>query len=115
METRSAVEVDGVVHWVGGRSEGRMVVGKVLIGFDEVVLGVFVVVATDLVAIARLEDGEDIVEEVEDFDGGVVGQVRQAQRRSQIMFAHGRSSGVGQRAAALRRAAEESGGAKTSR
>jgi hypothetical protein len=57
-----------------GRSEGRIVGGKVSIGFDEVVLGAIIVVAVDLIAVARLEHGEDLVKEVVDFDDGFVGQ-----------------------------------------
>jgi hypothetical protein len=87
-----------------------------LIGFDEVVSGAIVVVAADLSAISGLEDGEDIVKEVEDFDDGLVGQWWQAGLGRRIVFAHGMSLGVDQRAAAaLRRVAVESGGENTSR
>jgi hypothetical protein len=97
-----------------GRSEGRVVEGKVLIGFDEVVLGAIIVVAVDLIAVAGLEYGEEVVKEVVDFDDGFVGQRWQTALAMQIVFAHGMSL-AGQRAAALRRTVVESGGEKTSR
>ena len=74
-----------------GISEGWVVEGKVSIGFDEVVLGAIVVVAVDLIGVARLEYGEDVVKEVVDFDDGFVGQRWQAVFATQIDFAHGRS------------------------
>src|SRR3990172_8793978 len=95
-------------------SEGRVVVGEGSIGFDEVVLGAIIVVAMDLVAIARFEYGEDLVKEVVNCDDGFVGQRWQTALAMQIVFAHGMSL-AGQRAAALRRTVAESGGEKTSR
>ena len=97
-------------------SEGRIVGGDVLIRFDEVVRGTIVVVAADLRAIAGLEGAEELVKEVEDFDGGFVGQRWQPGFGRRILFAHGMSFSVDQAwLAALRRAAADSGGANTSR
>ena len=45
-------------------------------GFDEVMPGAIIVVATNLTGVAGLEAVEDIVEEVEDLDGGLVGERR---------------------------------------
>lgn len=72
------------------------------------------VVAVDLIAVAGLEYGEDLVKEVVDFDDGFVGQRWQTALATQIVFAH-RMFLAGQRAAALRRTVVESGGEKTSR
>jgi hypothetical protein len=67
-----------------GISEGRVVEGKISIGFDEVVLGAIIVVAVDLIAVAGLEYGEEVV----DFDDGFVGQRWQTVLATQIDFAH---------------------------
>jgi hypothetical protein len=71
-----------------GISEGRVVEGKISIGFDEVVLGAIIVVAVDLIAVAGLEYGEEVVKEVVDFDDGFVGQRWQTVLATQIDFAH---------------------------
>jgi hypothetical protein len=77
-----------------GGSEGRIVGGEVSIRFDEVVAGTLVVATVDLIAVAGLEDGEDLVKEVEDFNDGFVGQRWQRGFARRIVFAHGMSSGV---------------------
>ena len=84
-------------------------------GFDEVMPGAIIVVATNLTGVSGLEAVEDIVEEVEDLDGGLVGERRQRWRGKGVVLAHGSCVRVGQRAAVLRREVEDSGGAKTSR
>lgn len=111
----SGLTLTAFVHLRCGMSEGRIVGDDVSIRFDEVVTGTIVVVAAELSAIARLEGAEGSVKEVEDFDGGLVGQRWQRRFEKRIVFAHGMSFGVDQRAAALRRAAADSGGEKTSR
>ncbi len=58
-------------------SEGRIVGSAVPIRLHEVVSGAIVIVAVDLIAVAGLEAVEDIVNEVEDLDGGLVGERRQ--------------------------------------
>jgi len=70
-------------------SEGRIVGGEVSIRFDEVVTGTIVVIAAKLSAIAGLEGAEDTVKEIEDFDGGFVGQRWQPGLGWRIVFAHG--------------------------
>ena len=112
----SGLTLTAFVHLRCGTSEGRIVGFDVSIRFDEVVTGTIVVVAADLRAVAGLEGVEDSVKEVEDFDGGFVGQRWQPGFGSRVVFAHGMSFGFAQRAAALRRAAAaDSGGANTSR
>src|SRR3989304_7863022 len=83
-------------------SEGRVGVGEGSIGFDEVVLGAIIVVAVDLIAVAGLEYGEDIVKEVVNFDDGFVRQRCQTGLGRQVVFAHGMALWVGPRAAAVR-------------
>ena len=114
MKRRQRLKLTALCILVIGRSEWRVVDGKVSIGFDEVVLGAIMVVAVDLIAVAGLEYGEDIVKEVVNFDDGFVRQRWQMALATQIVLAHGMSL-AGQRAAALRRTVVESGGEKTSR
>lgn len=73
------------------------------------VLGAVVIITVDLITVLGFEEIEDDVEEVEDFDGGRVGQWRQAQGGRGIVLVHGGPVGVDQRAAALRGAVVESG------
>jgi hypothetical protein len=74
LKRRQGLKLTALCTVVVGRSEWRVVDGKAWIGSDEVVLGAIIVVAVDLIAVAGLEFGEDVVKEVVNFDDGFVGQ-----------------------------------------
>lgn len=70
----ASVEAGGVGNWTVLGSEGRVVdVGR-HVGPDHVVCRVIVVVAMDLIAVARLEQVEEVIDEVVDLNDGIVAE-----------------------------------------
>ena len=68
----ASVEAGGVRRWTRRVSERRGVSAGQCAGLDHVVRRALVVVAMDLIAVARLEQIEEVLDEVVDLNDGVV-------------------------------------------